>query len=216
MARAKVTIEEPQCIRTGALTFFKMNDEWVVRRGYSSLPQSERKRLKTEYQATWRNLQRVWKAFGGELKGTFEFREGRQLDYHKFLSLNLNPPVVTLTEEQAEKGQTLAGPYWVSQGSVQPAVDVRIEDGMFLSNLRPEALRRNEQVRFVLLQQMSGGWVAGRVIPLKSSQFTLHNGCIAMPWSEGQWGTFVRVRQRRDKNLEVTTQRLVGQMNTEK
>ena len=82
----------------------------------------------------WANLVNFYRANRGWMTKAFETKKAFQSEYNKFMQLNVATSSIYLTKQEAAAGAVVAGPYKVTEGSLQ-AIEQRLDEQTLVSNL---------------------------------------------------------------------------------
>lgn len=123
--------------RSGQNTYYVANGRQIMRPALNNSNYGESARRSAAQQlrrVKWADLVNLYKASAAWMPKAFESKKKGQTDYNKFMQVNVNNAVISLTKDEALNGAIVVAPVQLTQGSL-PSVAVTKQGNAYVTNL---------------------------------------------------------------------------------
>lgn len=161
----------------GNWTFAQRNGMTIVSQKPTAVSKSSSMK-QMRHRVRWANVINTWRAFGGDLKPSFE--GSRVSDFNAFVGANLTTNEVYLSKSYAQQGGSVAAPYLITRGSlhainVSDAGQVKRTD-ISLGNLEINATTTVADLAYAVLHHNKGFEHGDQISHFRAQQKSDANG----------------------------------------
>lgn len=125
----------PRKGRAGAYTFYQRNGQIIMRVAHSNRTHKGRTAKSMATRVVMSNPVNAWRSLKSHLNGCFERQKAGQSEYNIFISSNLLNARVFFTQYEATNHAVVCDNFYVSQGSLLPAIEAVSEGALTRSNI---------------------------------------------------------------------------------